>query len=51
MMKFESQETITDYLVHFRKQMQIPKQPSLTFLKNKYQFHILEFMHERKEVG
>ena len=24
-----------------------PEQPSLSFMKNKYQFHVLEFMHER----
>ena len=31
----------------FRKNIIMPEKPALTFLKNKYQFHILEFMHER----
>lgn len=50
MMKFESQECISDYLKKFREGIQKPAKSSLTFLKNKYQFHILEFMHERNNA-
>lgn len=45
MMKFESQECISEYLNKFREGIHQPVKSSLTFLKNKYQFHILEFMH------
>lgn len=47
-MKFESFEMIDEYLNYFKKKIVIPTKPSLNFLKNKYQFHILEYMHERK---
>jgi hypothetical protein len=47
-MRFESYELINDYLSIFKKKIVAPTKPSLNFLKNKYQFHILEYMHERQ---
>jgi len=48
MMKFESYEFIDDYLVAFKKTIENPSKPTLNFYKNKYQFYILEYMHNRK---
>lgn len=39
---------IDDYLSNFKKKIVPPTKPSLNFLKNKYQFHILEYMHFRQ---
>lgn len=39
---------IDDYLSFFKKKIVPPSKPSLNFLKNKYQFHILEYMHSRQ---
>ncbi len=47
MVRFESYEMIEDYLRAFKNKIVAPSKPSLNFLKNKYQFHILEYMHAR----
>ncbi len=45
MSRFESYETVEEYLrkVVIRE----PKYPSVNFLKGKYQFYILEYLHRR----
>lgn len=47
MMRFESYEFISEYIAAFRSRIEYPSKPSLNFYKNKYQFHILEYMHTR----
>jgi len=51
MMKFESHELIEDYISVFKTRIEYPSKPSLNFYKNKYQFHILQYMHDRHSLS
>jgi hypothetical protein len=48
MSRFESYETVEEYLK--KVVIREPKHPSVNFLKGKYQFYILEYLHRRKDT-
>ena len=48
MMKFQSFETVEEYINAFNQENYEVKSPSLNYFKSKYQFHILCFLHDKK---